>query len=184
MLAEVRQKGSTWEAIRGEACDPPTTESGTTATTRPGCDRGVERLVGHWPRGVGRCRRSTCSRNTLIILAMPHSRGGGRGPVAVRRLGRRAAKQGVDANRRSTCTSRRRGGSGRTSRRSCGPPGAGEGARRRGSVHKVDLKRTIGSAAHSEHQLSAIRAELHQQPRFRTEQLDELASTAAESVAR
>jgi DnaK suppressor protein len=49
--------------------------------------------------------------------------------------------------------------------------------------HKIDLKRTTGSAAHSEHQLSAIRAELHQQRRFRIEQLDELGVDAAEAVA-
>ena len=45
------------------------------------------------------------------------------------------------------------------------------------------LERTTGSAAHSERQLSAIRAELDQQRRFRIEQLDELAVDAAEAVA-
>ena len=49
--------------------------------------------------------------------------------------------------------------------------------------HKIELERTPGSAAPSQHQLSAIRAELHQQRRFRTEQLDELAVDAAEAVA-
>lgn len=46
--------------------------------------------------------------------------------------------------------------------------------------HKIDLERTT---AHSEHQLSTIRAELHQQRRFRTDQLDELAVDAAKAVA-
>ena len=50
--------------------------------------------------------------------------------------------------------------------------------------HEIDAVPTAtGSAAGFEHQLPAIRAELDQQRRFRTEQLEELAVDAAESVA-
>ena len=49
--------------------------------------------------------------------------------------------------------------------------------------HKIHTDRTARSAALVEPQLSAIRAELDQQRRFRTEQLDQLAVDAAEAVA-
>jgi hypothetical protein len=45
------------------------------------------------------------------------------------------------------------------------------------------VRTTTRSAAESVRQLPAIRAELDQQRRFRTEQLEELAVDAAESVA-
>ncbi len=49
---------------------------------------------------------------------------------------------------------------------------------------KIDAVRTTtGSAAGFEHQLPAIRAELDQQRRFRTEQLEKLAVDAAEAVS-
>ena len=49
---------------------------------------------------------------------------------------------------------------------------------------KIDAMRTtIGSPAGFEHQLPAIRAELDQQRRFRTEQLEKLAVDAAEAVS-
>jgi DnaK suppressor protein len=49
---------------------------------------------------------------------------------------------------------------------------------------KIDAVRTTaGSAAEFEHQLPAIRAELHQQRRFRLEQLEQLAVETAETMA-
>jgi DnaK suppressor protein len=49
---------------------------------------------------------------------------------------------------------------------------------------KIDAVRTTtGSPAGFEHQLPAIRAELDQQRRFRTEQLEKLAVDAAEAVS-
>jgi len=49
--------------------------------------------------------------------------------------------------------------------------------------HEIDAVPTAtGSAAGFEHQLPAIRAELDQQRRFRTEQLEKLAVDAAEAA--